>query len=264
MGLSFQLDKPRNVFLTAWKDRETGIVNVAELTAETLAGIKLFRKLPADDRKALASRCRARRYAAKAQIVSHAEHSTDVYFIVSGEVRATIYSAGKREVAFRELEAGDMFGDLSAIDGKPRSATVVALIDSFVVSMAGNVFREVLQTYPVVAMGVLEELTDLVRGLCERVIEMSTLGVNNRIHAELLRLAQKHMQGKNSAVISPPPTHADIANHVSTHREAVTRELNHLSQIGLIERRSKELVINDVGKLARMVEEVRSQQIAGG
>lgn len=234
---------------------------MAELTAETLAGIKLFRKLPADDRKALAIRCRARRYAEKDQIISHAEQSTDVYFIVGGQVRATIYSAGKREVAFRELEAGDIFGHLSAIDGKPRSASVVALVDSFVVSMSREVFREVLQTHPIVAMGVLEELTDLVRGLCERVFEMSTLGVNNRIHAELLRLAQKHMDGKNTAVIAPAPTHVDIANHVSTHREAVTRELNHLSQIGLIERRSKALVINDVGRLARMVEEILGHQV---
>lgn len=237
---------------------------MTELTAETLAGIKLFSKLPADDRKALAKRCRAHRYPAKQEIISLADRSTDVYFMVSGQVRATIYSVGGREVAFRELDAGDMFGDLSAIDGKPRSASIVALVDSFIVSMSREVFREVLETYPIVTMAVLEDMTDLVRGLCERVIEMSTLGVNNRIHAELLRLAQKHMQNKNTAVISPPPTHADIANHVSTHREAVTRELNHLSQIGLVERRSKTLVINDVGKLARMVEEVRRHQIAGG
>jgi CRP-like cAMP-binding protein len=217
---------------------------MAELTAETLAGIRLFRHLPAEDRKALADRCHAHRYAAKQQIVSHAEQSTDVYFIVSGQVRATIYSVGGREIAFRDLGAGEMFGDLSAIDGKPRSANVVALVDSFVISMTAKVFQEVLQTYPALAMAALQELVDLVRGLCERVIEMSTLGV--------------------TAVISPAPTHADIASRVSTHREAVTRELNQLAHIGLLERRPGALFVADVPTLARMVEEVRHQHIVGG
>jgi CRP/FNR family cyclic AMP-dependent transcriptional regulator len=229
---------------------------MAELTAETLAGIQLFRHLPAEDRKALADRCHAHRYAAKQEIVSHAEQSSDVYFIVSGQVRATIYSAGGREVAFRDLGAGDMFGDLSAIDGKPRSASVVAVVDSFVISMTAKAFLEVLQAYPTVAMAALLELVDLVRGLCERVIEMSTLGVKNRIHAELLRLAQRKMNDGKTAVLQPAPTHADIASRVSTHREAVTRELNHLAQIGLLERRTGALVITDVPGLAHMVEEV--------
>lgn len=237
---------------------------MAELTAETLAGVRLFRHLPAEERKALAGRCQAHRYAAKQQIVCHAEESTDVYFIVSGQVRATIYSVGGREVAFRDLGSGEMFGDLSAIDGKPRSANIVALADSFIVSMTAEAFREVLQTHPALAMAALQELVDLVRGLCERVIEMSTLGVKNRIHAELLRLAQREMKDGKTAVISPAPTHADIASRVSTHREAVTRELNHLAHIGLLERRTGALCVTDVPTLARMVEEVRHQHIVGG
>ena len=112
-------------------------------TAETLSGIEFFRGLARDDRQALASRCHAHRYAAKQQVVSHADESTDVYFIVSGHVRVTIYSVSGKEVTFRDLGAGEMFGDLAAIDGKPRSATVVTLIDSFIVSMSADVFRDV-------------------------------------------------------------------------------------------------------------------------
>jgi CRP/FNR family cyclic AMP-dependent transcriptional regulator len=228
-----------------------------DVTAQTLAGIELFRRLPADDRKAIAGRCRPQHYAAKQQIISHAETSTDVYFIVSGKVRATIYSGSGKEVSFRDLGAGEMFGDFSAIDGKPRSANIVALVDSFIVSMTGEAFREVLRTYPDVAMTVLQELTGLVRLLCDRVIEVSTLGVKNRIHAELLRLAQGHAKADNTAAISPAPTHADIASRISTHREAVTRELNQLSHSGLLEKRGGALLIKDMATLTRMVDEVR-------
>ena len=232
------------------------------VAAATLSGIEIFRSLSAADREALAGRCESRRYAANQQIISYTDSSTDVYFIVSGQVRATIYSSSGKEVAFRDIEAGEMFGDLSAIDGEPRSANVVALTDSLIVSMSTQVFWDTLQRYPAVCAVVLKALTKMVRGLCERVVEFSTLGVKNRIHAELLRLANKHMQDENSAVISPVPTHADIASRVSTTREAVTREMSHLAQIGVIERRSGELVISDVARLTRMVQEVRGEQVA--
>lgn len=231
-------------------------------TAETLSGIEFFRGLARDDRQVLASRCHAHRCAAKQQVVSYADESTDVYFIVSGHVRVTIYSVSGKEVTFRDLGAGETFGDLAAIDGKPRSATVVTLTDSFIVSMSADVFRGVLRDYPSVGMAALQELTGLVRTLCERVVELSTLGVKNRVHAELLRLAQKNMKDNNTAVISPAPTHADIAHRISTHREAVTRELSYLAHTGVLERSSGMLVINDVARLTRMVEEVLGEKVA--
>ncbi len=230
---------------------------------ETLSGIKLFGTLSADDRQALVAHCRDHRYAANQPIVSYGDKTTDVYFIVSGKVRATIYSQSGKEVSFRDIGAGQMFGDLSAIDSEPRSATVVALVESLIVSMPAKIFWQVLRDHAAVAEVTLKELANLVRRLSERVIEFSTLGVKNRIHAELLRLAHEHMQDKNTAAISPAPTHADIANRVSTHREAVTRELNRLAHDGLIARRGGTLVISDVAQLSRMVEEVHSGQTTG-
>ncbi len=110
-----------------------------------------------------------------------------------------------------------------------------------------------------VAEATLKRLTNQLRVLSERVFEFSTLTVKNRIHAELLRLARDHMRGENTAAISPAPTHAHIASRVSTHREAVTRELNDLARAGLIERRHGVLIIRDVNHLIRMVREVVGQ-----
>ena len=152
--------------------------------------------------------------------------------------------------------AGAMFGEFAAIDGQPRSASVVALADSLIAAMPANVFCEVLQAHPATAAATLKQLTRQIRVLTERVFEFSTLAVNNRIHAELLRLARDHMQSENTATISPAPTHKDIASRVSTHREAVTREINALARAGLIERRRGMLIIRDVTRLTRMVREV--------
>lgn len=226
-------------------------------TAETLRGIDLFADLSADERRELANRCQVHHFEADKRVVAREDGSTDVYFIVSGKVRVTIFSRSGKEVSFRDLAAGQLFGDVSAIDGGPRSASVVTLSDAIIVSMPAEVFWEVLHRHPAAAAVMLRELTRLIRSLSERVVEFSTLGVKNRIHAELLRLAREHMRDGNTAVITPAPTHNEIASRVSTHREAVTRELNHLVQDGLIERQRGSLTILDVARLSRIVEDVQ-------
>jgi len=237
------------------KSSSSGAVPVA-LTAESLVGVEVFRRLGAVDRGKLAALCQGRRYAANKRILSHKDQDRDVYFIVSGKVRVTIYSLSGKEITFRDQSAGEMFGELGAIDGEPRSAHVMALEDSLVASMPRETFWEVLGGYPEVAEFTLKRLASLVRLLSERVFEFSTLAVRNRIHAELLRLARENLDGDNSATVAPSPTHADIASRISTHREAVTREYHTLASDGLIEQRRGELVINDVARLENMVREV--------
>ncbi len=226
---------------------------------ESLHDIEIFKNLPLGDLEALAKRCQWRRFTANQEIVGYMDETRDVFFIVKGKVRAVIYSLAGKEVTFRDIGAGQIFGEFSAIDDQPRSANVVALADSLIASMSANVFWQVLTDYPEVAAATLKLLSRQLRALSERVFEFSTLAVKNRIHAELLRLARDHMQDDNTAVISPAPTHADIASRISTHREAVTREINDLARAGLIKRRSGTLEICDVTRLARLVEEVLGQ-----
>jgi CRP/FNR family transcriptional regulator, cyclic AMP receptor protein len=100
----------------------------------------------------------------------------------------------------------------------------------------------------------LDRLTKTIRALTTRVYEFSTLAVNNRIQAELLGLASLGpKEGKNARIV-PAPTHVEIASRVSTHREAVTRELNRLSRIGIIERRGGTLLVKDTDRLSEMVQ----------
>jgi CRP-like cAMP-binding protein len=94
--------------------------------------------------------------------------------------------------------------------------------------------------------------------MAERVIELSTLGVQNRIHAELLRLAADAGVLDNTARLSPAPTHAEIASRVSTNREQVTREFSALARGGLLRKERNALVVLDVARLQRTVAEVRT------
>jgi CRP/FNR family transcriptional regulator, cyclic AMP receptor protein len=228
-------------------------------TADALASFELFRDLPSDAMAALSRRCRWRRYRAHQIILGYRDDSREVFFVVRGQVRVAFFSECGREVSFRDLPAGEMFGELSAIDGLPRSCTAVALTDTMVAVMSASVFWDLLRAHESVNACILRRLTRLVRALSERVVEFSTLTVRKRIHVELLRLAHETAPGQKRAVIFPAPTHAEFASRVSTHREAVTRGLGELARAGIIEKRSGTLVIRDVEALAAMVNEVLSE-----
>jgi CRP-like cAMP-binding protein len=225
-------------------------------TGQMLQVIEIFASVSPGELETLAKRFRWKRFEADRQIISHLDQSTDVFLVIEGVVRVIVYSPAGKEVTFRDIAAGEYFGELAAIDGLPRSATVAAVTDSLIACLSAEVFWEILRTYPDVAALVLKQLAGSVRGLTERVFEFSALAVRNRVHAELLRLARHHMIGENAAMIRPAPTHAELASRISTHREAVTRELNHLSRDGLVERQAGALVIHDVERLARLVQNV--------
>ena len=225
-----------------------------------LKRVRLLEGLPAAAFEPLAQQCRWRRIPAAQNVISRAALDQDVYLIVSGGVRVTSYSASGRQVTFRDIPSGGWFGDFAAIDGLSRSADVVALEDTLVAAMTPALFRTLLHDYPAVCDRMLHRLVSSVRELTERVFDLSTLGVRNRVHAELLRLARQAgtaAGAANTARIDPAPTHEEIANRISTDRSEVTRELSKLAKQGLIQRAGRALVIPDVTRLEQMVAEVR-------
>lgn len=226
---------------------------------DSLEKVSIFHGLSADRLENFTRRCDWRNYKPCEQIIHYHDTSDEVFFLVAGRARVTIYSVDGRIISFRELTAGDFFGEYPAIDGGPRSASVEARTDCRIASASARAFTDLLKAEPNVAQALMRTLVQSIRGLTNRVYEFSTLAVNNRIQAELLRLARVATHDDQSARIEPAPTHADIASRISTHREAVTRELNRLSKIGIIQRDGNALQIKDVGRLAMMVHEATGE-----
>ncbi|MBP2290982.1 Crp/Fnr family transcriptional regulator [Azospirillum rugosum] len=226
--------------------------------AASLDGIDLLRPLPPEERAALARQCRWRRFQANEQIIDHLGETRDVIFIAAGRVRVLSHSAAGREISFDDVDAGGFLGEMAAIDGLPRSASVAAVEDGTLIAfLAPKPFRDLVTGHPDLAIAVMKRLCRVVRLTTDRVMELSTLGANNRVHAELLRLAKRGRAEGGAAVIAPIPVHADIASRVSTTRETVARVLSDLSREGLVERRPDALVVRDVARLEQLVEDVR-------
>ncbi len=226
-------------------------------TIEVLASIEICADLDREQLAAIAKRCRLDKYRRRQTIFSYGDVSADVYFIKSGRVGITMYSENGKEIAFRHMEAGETFGGIAAIDRLPRSASAVSQSNLELYRLSDADFLEIMREMPDAAFRVMQHLTFLVRALSERIFEFTTYGVRNRIQAELLRLAKASGQGTEIINIYPAPTHADIASHVSTHREAVTREFSHLASEGILEKRGRNLIIRDLARLEQLVNEVR-------
>lgn len=182
----------------------------------------------------IAARCHWRQVEARTPLFTRDSDGGEVFFLVAGRARITTYSAGGRQVTFHDCEAGEHFGDLSALDGQPRSADVETLESSLVASLSAPAFEALLREEPLLACRMLHHLAGQVRRLTERVIELSTVGVQGRLHAELLRLAHAAGVQGNQALVDPAPSHAALASKISTGREQVTRELNALVRRGLL------------------------------
>ena len=123
-----------------------------------LGRVDMLKGLAKPDLEAVAALCRWRGYEKDQQVIEQDGGSHDVYFVARGRVRITIYAVNGREVTFRDLTVGASFGELSAVDGRTRSTSVVALEDTWLASLSRDQFKKVLRGYPAVVDNVLNGL----------------------------------------------------------------------------------------------------------
>lgn len=227
----------------------------AETAIIGLRRVKLLQRLTDEALERVARVCSWRRFDAGKAVITRSSTSRDLFLVVSGRVRVTVYTASGKQVTFRDLAEGETVGEIAAVDGGLRSVDVVALTELLVAVITPTNLNALLRENPSVAEQFTLHLVQLIRLLTETVIELSTLGVVNRIHAELLRLAVESSAGATgSCLLSPAPRHADIAARVSTTREQVTREISVLAKRGLLLKHHEGMLVTDVNALADMVE----------
>jgi len=216
----------------------------------TLAKVPIFAALTAEEIRALDGRCLWRKVGSGEWVLDYQADSADVYFVFSGLARVVIVSSG-REMILRDIREGEYFGHYSAIDNKPRSAAIVAVTDSVVARMPAPVLWEAIHRFPSVREMVLRDLVSDIRTANQRVHEQANYDVRKRLCAELIRLSRNSIEGRT--VVSPPPTHAEFAARISTHREAVTKTLSALEREGLVSRSPSAIVLTDPAKLRRIL-----------
>jgi CRP-like cAMP-binding protein len=227
--------------------------------SHSLAKVEIFENCAEADRKRVEARCRWRKFQEGETIIDRDGDTHEVHFIVSGQVRVVDTGHSGREVSFETIDAGGIVGELAAIDGGERSASVVAEQPTVTGALDARTFRQVMADHPDVGLAMMRRLTRMVRQSSGRIMELSTLGAHNRVHAELLRLARKKAGADaTQARLYPIPVHADLASRVATTRETVARVMSDLTKKGLLQRDGNALVLTDLDALADLVMAVRN------
>jgi CRP-like cAMP-binding protein len=219
----------------------------------SLSSIPFFKDATDFDPDSYARRVAWKKFDAGQIVVDFEDRSDDVYFLVSGDVRILVRTAGGKEVILTDMHGGQYFGELAAIDATPRSANVTALTRCEMCIVPGSVFRDLIGESRVLNTRIMHLLARRVRDLNERIIEHTVLDIRHRLYAELLRQSQPRSGNANERIVSPPPYHHVLAGRVGCRREQITRELSTMTVDGLIEKTRGGVVIKEPQKLKERI-----------
>jgi CRP/FNR family transcriptional regulator, cyclic AMP receptor protein len=219
---------------------------------ELLRRIPLFSSLKSEDLEAINRVSIVKRFHKDHLILLEDEEGDTLFIIIKGKVKVTSISGLGKEVILSILSDGDFFGDMSLLDGKPRSASVIALDDSDIRLIRRSDFLKLLEKHPRIPLKLLEELTSRLRKADERIESLALLDVTGRVAGILLQLAnERGVTTPHGIFIKSRPTHQELANMVGTTRETVTRVLKQLEQKQYIEMTGKDVTILNTAKFKR-------------
>ena len=166
---------------------------------------RFFRTVPEDERRALETRCTFRRVAAGEVLMERFTKCSAVYFIVAGHARVVHLLDGQDEITIANVTAGDALGEISAIDGGGASATVVAEEDCIVAELPKADFQALIVRRGEVALSLLQRWAAIIRDLDDKVSLVSSIGPEQRIYSELIRLARVEKPGQRPLARSRNP-----------------------------------------------------------
>ncbi len=219
-----------------------------------LSAINLLSSLSPETLRKCESSCEWHNYRPGATILERGQNGDEVFFLLDGVAQVLSFSDSGRAVSFALLQKGDYFGELAAIDQKPRSATVIAKTDCLTARLPADAFIELITTYPPIVLSVLRKLAGVVRASDDRILDLSVLDAEQRICVELLRLAKPNPASAGGPhEIYPVPTQKSLSREIGVTRETVARIFSRLTGEGIIQRKSNVLYILDTKKLEQLV-----------
>ena len=182
-------------------------------------------------------------YPAKSIVVNEQEHDTCVYFILSGAVKITSFSPQGNEVWHNSHEAGWTFGEMAAISGSPRSATVTTTTNTKLAVISKGHFLDVLSNNPDISMIFLK---DMIRrlGIATRLThELVSMNVATRLAAEFVRRTNSAPNAYGEYPVSPSPSVAEIARQMNLRRETVSKVISICEDEGILRRENRKLIV---------------------
>jgi len=219
-----------------------------------LKKVPLFAKLNDADVSQIADQCLRRECQRDQVLLVEEEVGQTLFILLKGMVKVTRTSDEGREVIITILKSGEFFGELSLIDGKGRSATVVAMEDSEFLTLRRAEFLSMLDRYPVIAVEMMRVMADRIRRADTQIENLTLQDAFGRVGSTLIHVAEQtgYLRGP-SMIIPKIPVQQDLANMAGTARETISRVMADYEDKGLIEREGHRVVILDFEKFKKDV-----------
>jgi CRP/FNR family transcriptional regulator, cyclic AMP receptor protein len=199
-----------------------------------------------DDRLALAAAGRTTRWRAGTVLFREGEDPAGVFYVLEGRVKVHVTTARGNEVLLAVKEAGDLLGEVAAIDRGPRSASATVLDDLVAVVTPAARFRELARTRPGIGFALYEAVARQLRAATADLVARADGTVAERVAARLLALSQRVLEHDGPAVAVPLRIgHDDLASWTGASREAVSRAIAELRRVGAITTRPGRITVLD-------------------
>ena len=213
---------------------------------ELLQSVALFWDLSEAELGYISKKMISRHYESGEFIFLEDSEGEQCFFVIQGSVKVTRLSKDGREVILAMLNEGEFFGEMALLDGESRSANVIALEETEVLTLNREDFLVVLQDYPQIAIQLLKEMAHRLRKSDRQIASLSLSDAEKRIALCIIRFADEQGVIRRGQVSIPRvPIQQDIANMAGTSRETVSRAINVLEKEHYIKRQGRELLILD-------------------
>lgn len=197
---------------------------------------------------------RIRDYGAKETIIIEKDDSAQVYFILSGKVKVTSFHINGKEVWHAALSAGYTFGEMAAISGASRSASVITLAPSRIGILSQAHFLAALEAEPGLALYFLKDMVARLQTTTLYSNERIALDIPARICAELLRQAASAPTADGGYPVSRDLTVTALAERINAKRETVSRHVSSFIEIGHVKKKGRQFIVLDKAALEARVE----------
>ena len=218
---------------------------------DLIASVPLFTGLTKKELAAVGRILVRRTFSEKQTIIQEMDDDQQTFFIIlSGKVHVTVSTSDDKQSILATLKRGDFFGEMTLLDGEPRSASIVAVEPCSVVMLYRQAFVDMLTSYPKIAVRMLATLSRRLRQTNRQIGTLSMMSVYGRVADVLVKLGREQGEKQGTAtVIVRRPTHQQLADMAGTTRETVSRIMSTLQKKRYIIQDSSSLVILDEKKL---------------
>ncbi len=219
-----------------------------------LDGYDILSALESTDQERLKSLFKPRSFRQNEVIFLKGDSGFGLYLIRSGKVKICVVDHQGIELIFTFLSKGDLLGDMAILDGKPRSATAIAVENTNTLYLDRREFLEFLKTSPRACIGIITMLCQRLRRLSTQLEEISFLDVSGRIARNLLEMVKNDPLDslRREHSLTCAITQEELAKVIGASRVMVNKILNSFVDLGLISLARKRITILKADELNRI------------